>query len=463
MKNSKLLKTAFMTGAVLCVLPESEAKEKPNLILFIADDCSYYDIGCYGSSDSKTPNIDGFAEEGMLFKRAYQACAMSSPTRHNLYTGIWPMKSGAYPNHTFAKAETKSIVHHLKPEGYKVALAGKSHVEPDAVFPWDTYIGFKDESVDFDKIDAFIKECQKNDEPFCIFVASQEPHSPWNKGDVSQFDKEAVTLPPMFVDLPLTRNNFVNYLAEINYMDNDFGRLLKIIDNNNIKNNSVVVFTSEQGNSFPFAKWTCYDAGVHTAFIVRWPNTVSQGSISDALVEYVDVVPTFLEIAGAQENPELDGRSILPVLKGEKNDHKEYTFSQQTSRGIYSGPEYYGIRSVANKKYRYIWNFTPEAIFKNTLTEAKMFKQWVEAGKTDEHAKIVTEKYRKRPEFEFYDVENDPYCLNNLAENVLYKDIMDEMDAELKKWMQECGDLGQETEMEAFEHLYKNQKVVTGK
>lgn len=458
MEKINLLTTALITGTALCGFTKAEAQnqDKPNLILFIADDCTHSDIGCYGSVDSKTPNIDRFATEGMLFKKAYQACTVSSPTRHNLYTGIWPMKSGAYPNHTFAKAGTKSIVHHLKPAGYKIALAGKSHVEPASVFPWDKYIGFKDGSVNFDEVDKFVKECQKNNEPFCIFVASNEPHDPWNKGDASQFDQNKLTLPPMYVDIPLTRQRFKEYLGEINYMDNDFGKLLKIVDNNGVRENSVVVYTSEQGNSFPFAKWTCYDAGVHTAFIVRWPEVIRAGAVSDAIVEYVDVVPTFLEMAGAQPLGELDGKSMLPVLKEERAEHKKYTFSQQTSRGIHSGPQYYGIRSVADKKYRYIWNFTPEATFKNTRTSSELFKKWKEEG--SEHALAMTEKYQKRPGIEFYDIESDPYCMVNLAEDPQYQGKMAEMAAELQKWMDECGDLGQETEMNAKEHLWGNEQ-----
>lgn len=454
MKNFKLATAACIGSAAFGFIPTIHAQQKPNLILFIADDCSYYDLGCYGSADSRTPNIDKFAAEGMLFERAYQAAPVSSPTRHNLYTGIWPVKSGAYPNHTFAKEGTKSIVHHLKPAGYKVALIGKSHVNPDSVFLWDYYSPLKKGSdINFEDLDNFVKECTENGDPFCVFVACTEPHSPWNKGDASQFNKETVTLPPMYVDLPVTRNNFVNYLAEVNYMDNEFGKLLNIVDKYKITDNSVIVFTSEQGNSFPFAKWTCYDAGVHTGFIVRWSGMVQPGSRSDAIVEYVDVVPTFLEIAGAKPQGELDGKSFVPVLKGRAKSHKKYTFSQETSRGIYSGPEYYGIRSVADKKYRYIVNLTPEATFQNTTTEGKMFKSWQEKGKSDKHARKMTYKYQKRPAVELYDYENDPYCMNNLADNPKYKKVIARLDKELKKWMDSCGDRGQETEMKALEHM----------
>ena len=108
--NKLLVSVSVALGATS--LSFAQQTEKPNFLLFIADDCSYYDLGCYGSVDSKTPNIDHFATQGVRFTQAYQAVPMSSPTRHNLYTGLWPVRSGAYPNHTCADEGTLSVVHH---------------------------------------------------------------------------------------------------------------------------------------------------------------------------------------------------------------------------------------------------------------------------------------------------------------------------------------------------------------
>jgi len=452
------LKTIILLFAVISAITLSaQIKQKPNLILFLADDCSYYDIGCYGSADSKTPTIDRFAEESMFFTKGYQSAPMCSPTRHNLYTGIWPVKTGAYPNHTFAKEGTISIIQHLKPAGYKVALIGKSHVNPESVFPWDLYVPLtKSNDVDFEAVDSFIQACQANHQPFCLFVTSNQPHTPWNKGNPGLFNPDKLKLPPFYVDIPETRKDMCRYLAEINYMDGEFNTLLKTIDKYNLKDKSVVVYLSEQGNSHPFAKWTCYDAGVHSAFIVRWPGVIKPKSKSDAIVEYVDIVPTFLEIAGTLPLGPLDGKSIVPLLKGEKKDNKQYTFSLQTTRGIYSGSEYYGIRSVADKKYRYIVNLTPEATFQNTETAKPFFKHWLEKAETDSNAKWITEKYQHRPGIELYDLENDKYCIKNIADMAENKAIVERMDKALREWMASCGDEGQATEMKALEHQWTN-------
>jgi uncharacterized sulfatase len=446
--------TAAATASTAPHRPERAQREQPNMVLFIADDCTFENLGCYGSRDSRTPNIDRLASQGMTFERAYQSSSVSSPTRHNLYTGLWPMKTGAYPNHTRANDGTLSIVHHLQPAGYRVALAGKSHVGPDEVFPWNRFIDFnKGVELDFDEIDNFIAQCENDDTPFCLFVASSEPHSPWNKGDASQLNPATLTLPPMWVDTPQTRQAFARHLAEVNHMDAQVGRVMDILDSHGATDNSLLLFTSEQGNSFPFAKWTCYDQGVHTAMIVRWPGVVAPASRSDAIVEYVDVVPTFIEAAGADPLGPLDGKSLVPVLKGRKKSHKRYTFSQHTSRGIYSGPEYYGTRSVADSRWRYIVNFTPEVAFQNTETNGKLFKQWEQlAAQGDSHAAAMTRNYRWRPARELYDTSVDPYCMNNLADDPAHAKHVARLDRELRRWMEQCGDRGQATEMEALEH-----------
>jgi len=437
--------------------------DKPNLVLFMADDCSYFDLGCYGSKDSKTPNIDNFANQGIRFTKAYQSAPMCSPTRHNLYTGLWPVKSGAYPNHAKVKDGTISIVQQLKPAGYKVALIGKSHVKPSSVFPWDLYAPLtKSNDINFAAVDSFINVCTANHEPFCLFVTSNQPHTPWNKGNPAMFNPEKLQLPPYYVDIPETRTNFCKYLAEVNYMDQEFGTLLDKLTKKNLTDKSVVVYLSEQGNSLPFAKWTCYDVGVHSACVVRWPGSIKPNTTSGALVEYIDILPTFLEIAGVKPSGPLDGKSFVSVLKGKAKEHKQYTFSLQTTRGIYSGSEYYGIRSVADKKYRYILNLTPEVAFQNTEVLGPLFKKWQLKAQTDTLARWTTNRFQHRPSVELYDLEKDKYCMNNIAGKPENKTILKRMNQVLKEWMASCGDEGQATEMKALDHQFKNPNGTVG-
>ena len=205
-----LIFSSFFVGNYL------RAADQPNLLFIIADDCTFRDIGCYGGQ-AKTPNIDRLAAQGMQFSHCFQAAPMCSPTRHNLYTGLYPVKSGAYPNHTFVNKGTKSIAHYLQPLGYRIALSGKTHINPREAFPFE--YSSKANNPDLESVSLLFKECAENETPFCLFACSNEPHSPWNKGDSSRYDPKKLKLPPYFVDTPETRDAFSRYLAEISYYD----------------------------------------------------------------------------------------------------------------------------------------------------------------------------------------------------------------------------------------------------
>lgn len=459
----KYIPIVLLLMAVLpsCLNAKQSKTEKPNIVFILADDCTNWDIGCYGSKDSKTPNIDKLAQQGLQFNRCYQAAPMCSPTRHNIYTGLYPVKSGAYPNHTNANLNTESIVQHLKPLGYRVALSGKTHIGPKSVFPFE-YLG-KKRNPDYEVIEGFFQQVKESKEPFALMLCSNEPHTPWDKGNAALFNPEKIELPPHYVDTKETREAFCNYLAEVNYLDGQVGQALELLDKYGFSENTLVVFASEQGNSFPFAKWTLYEAGVKSALIARMPGLIQPGTKSDAIVEYTDLLPTFIEIAGGKSPKTLDGKSLMPIFKGKKEKVKDHSFSMHTTRGIISGSEYYGVRAVVNNKYRYIWNLTPEVEFNNIVNNHKdggteWFKSWKTQAINDKAAEELLLKYRKRPKEELYDITKDKWCENNLADKQEFEEIKKELRSELLKWMEECGDKGQETELEAFEHMPKHQK-----
>lgn len=430
-------------------------EEKPNFVFINADDLTFRELGCYGGQ-AKTPNIDRLATEGMRFTRCFQAAPMCSPTRHNIYTGLYPVKSGAYPNHTFAKEGTKSICHYLGDLGYRIALSGKTHIAPrETVFPFE-YSG-KGGNPDMGAIDRLMEESKKTGTPFCLFACSNEPHTPWNKGDASVYPPEKIELPPYHVDTPQTREAWSRYLAEITYYDSQVGEILDLLDAHGLSDTTMVVVTTEQGNSMPFAKWTLYDAGLQTALIVRWAGQVEAGSVTDAMVEYVDVVPTFVEAAGGKPIPVLDGKSLLPVLRGETDTHKKFVYGIQTSRGTINAPEHFGIRSVRSEKYKLIVNLTPETTFTNACTRSPEFKSWVakaQAGDADAAEKV--RRYQHRPPVELYDLSADPFEWNNLAEEPALAETVDRLRSRLDAWMKSQGDEGQATEMAATEHQSRN-------
>ncbi len=254
-----------VSALILLVSCYSFAKqEQPNILLIIADDCTFSDLEIYGGQ-AKTPHLRKLVSEGMIFSHCYQAAPMCSPTRHCLYTGLYPVKSGAYPNHTKAFPWVKSIAHYLQSSGYTTHLSGKTHIAPKSVFPFQ-YSGV-DNNPDPTVFSKVVQSSAKSGKPFLFIAASNEPHTPWNRGDPSAYPPNSLKLPPVLVDSPKTRDGYSNYLAEITYFDSQVGELLDMLDKSSLRDNTLVIVLSEQGNSLPFAKWTCYDAGLHSGCV----------------------------------------------------------------------------------------------------------------------------------------------------------------------------------------------------
>lgn len=440
-----------MRTLLLALVLVATLHAKPNFVLILADDCTWSDLEIHGGQ-ARTPNLKKLAAEGMTFERCFQSSPTCSPTRHNLYTGLHPVKSGAWPNHTMAYDGVKSIAHHLQAGGYRTHLSGKSHVAPKAVFPFE-YSG-KGQNPDMSAVRAFLGGCKEQKKPFLLIAASNEPHSPHNKGDAGAYPPKQIKLSPIQADTPATRQALSKYFAEITYFDSQVGEILAALDDEGLKEDTFVIVLSEQGYDLPFAKWTCYDAGLHSACVIRWPGKVKPGARTRALVEYTDVVPTFLEAAGLPRPGELDGRSFLSVLEGKADKHREFTYAQQTSKGIIRGPEHYGIRSIRGEKYRYVRNFTPEVTFRNAVTPGKVFQSWIHAGaKGDGHAAKLAKDFQQRPAEELYDCEADPWNRRNLIGDKSLEPVVGDLKKRLDQWMKAQGDEGQATEEKALTRM----------
>ena len=254
---------------------------RDSILIVIADDLNKDSVGVYGNKDVKTPNIDRLASQGMRFNMAYTSTAMCAPTRQQMYTGLYPVRSGAYPNHSKVKPGTKSLVHYLKALGYRVGLSGKRHFGPPSSFPFEQV----SRKVDAKAIREFVTRDEK--QPFCLLVTSNSPHVPWSAGDASQYDPGKLTIPPYWVDTPEMRESLTRYYAEITDLDREVGECMKILRETKQEDNTAMIFTTEQGAQYPGCKWTCYENGLNVGFIVRWPGQVKPGSVSDAMIHYV--------------------------------------------------------------------------------------------------------------------------------------------------------------------------------
>ena len=294
-------------------------------------------------------------------------------------------------------------------------------------------------------------------------VTTNQPHSPLTRGNASAYPPDKIKLNPGFVDTDITRNNLSKYYAEITYLDSLAGVVIDIVKRTGKMDNTIIIFTSEQGSgTIPFAKWTCYDAGLKTAFIIKYPGKVKKATRSNALIQYVDIVPTLVDIAGgdpakintgvkdANGHTGFDGKSFKNILLDKSTELRDVVFGVQTTRGIINGSESYPVRSARNKKYLYIHNLQPNNTFQNVLINSPLFKSWMK--KDSARANL----YMHRPEEELYDVTKDPYNLVNLASDPSLKDVKEQLKGKLASFMKQQGDKGIATEMDANNRKPKN-------
>lgn len=421
--------------------------ENPNVVVIMADDLGTNELGCYGGKNIKTPNIDRLANEGVLFSNNYASATMSVPIRASLYTGLYPTRHGSYQNHKTSYSDLKSVTHYLPKTGYRVGRAGKQHTTPKSVYNFEELPGFEIKSTSgtahysTDGIEEFIT---RNEEPYCLFVCSIHPHVPWTWGDPEEIDINDIIMPPNAVDNNGTRELFRKYLAEIVALDEEVGAVLDILERTDQLENTLVIFLGEQGPQFPFGKWTCYRYGQHSAFIARYPEKIKKNSTSDALIQYEDILPTLVEFCEGEKVYEIDGFSFLDVMYGKRDEHREWTY------GIHNNiPEgtAYPIRSIQDKRYKLIINLTPnidyfEKHLMNVNNDRSVWASWIKSAFISKVAKSLTSKYLRRPAVEFYDLKNDPWEMNNLANDHNYADRISIMKDELDKWMVQQGDKG---------------------
>jgi len=442
-------------------------EKRPDILFFLADDMMSVACEPYGSLDVHTPNLTRLAKEGLCFDNMNNATAMCGPTRQSLYTGLFPVKNGSYPNHAQVYENIISIVQDFTKLGYRVGLIGKQHYAPLANFPFE-YLGGRNsdngDGQDINLADAEAFMNKDKSKPYLLIVATNQPHSPWNRGNPDQYNAKKLNVPSFLVDTKETRQSLVRYYAEITYADSLVGDCLNFVEKNNNKDNTLFIFASEHGSSLPFGKWTCYNMGLKSAFIAKWPKVIKPGTRTGILAQYIDVLPTLYEAAGGDpkslrgdknQTMPLDGKSFMATLKGKDVEIRNYVYGVHTTRGISNGSECYPVRSIQDHNYKLIWNinYKEEFLSSGSKHGNKLYESWlVESNVTKEefeHAKL----YRNRPEFELYDVKKDPYELNNLAEDKSFAKTKDKLFTDLKIWMNEQGDKGIETEWKALTRL----------
>ena len=391
----------------------------PNLLVLVADDTSRLCIGAHGNPDATTPATDALARQGCRFDRAYTTVGLCVPSRASMYTGLWPAAHGA-DGFDPVRADVDTCPALLNPAGVATGLIGKVHVEPEQRFPFEylatgpAYKKQRDPTAYAGAFGEFL--ARAGERPFACFVNFMDPHRPFGHGkDESEggaprlHDPERVGLFPFLWDTPETRADLARYYDALARMDATLARLLDLLEASGRAQDTLVVFTADNGMPFPFAKATLYEAGINLPFVVRWPGVVAPGTSSDAVVGLVDLLPTALDSFGL-EGPELQGHSLLPLLRGEVDSVREDWFAMHTSQIV---GEDYPSRALRRGKWKYVRNLEPEARFRMSgFNRSRTWRSWRALAEGEAPPAGLEEHMRRlleRPAEELYDLDADPF------------------------------------------------------
>lgn len=418
----------------------AESQRKPDIVVYLADDLSAADLSLYGGTNIDTPEIDRLAAEGMTFDRAFVASPSCAVSRAALLTGLMPARNGAEENHSYPHADVLRLPKVLNELGYQTAAFGKvAHLRSAPDYHFDTY-DLKQDIPELRKTVRDFLENRTDPRPLALFVGVSDPHVPWPSE--STVDPDAMSMPPQLLDTPRTRVQRSRYLQEVKDLDAYLGELRELADRHMSKD-KLILFSSDHGAQFPFGKWTLYDEGIRVPLIVSRAGHIKPGSRTDAMVSWIDVFPTLIEVGGGEVPENIDGQSFLSVLNGTKESHRDRIFTTHSGDLLMN---VYLSRSVRADRYKLIWNPHPEFAFTSYIdlllraTSGDYFKEWTEAAKTDKHAAEVVANYYSRPEFELYDLQTDPHEQTNLASNPELAQVQQNLLSELKAWMKQQGD-----------------------
>lgn len=339
-----LLRKLLIFAAVFATCLRGE--ERPNLVVFIADDISWNDFGAYGNTAARTPHIDRLATNGLRFDHVYLTASSCSPSRASILTGRYPHNTGeASELHRPWAAHLPTFVELLRDAGYYTAQAGKYHL--DQIPQAD---GSKRLDRAFDRTEPLtrlpgnsgghgrwldVTRERPRDQPFFFWFAAIDAHREWD-GDREwdeaaygpKHDPARMIVPPYLINTPDTRADLASYHNEVTRFDHFVGKVVAELAAQRVLHDTLIVVMADNGRAFPRAKIRLHDSGMKTPFIVHWPAGIHDpGQTRQSLVSAIDLAPTFLGLGNVAPTATFQGVDFLPVIRDD-TPVRRYAFSE---------------------------------------------------------------------------------------------------------------------------------------
>lgn len=445
----KLLLISIMASIVaIASSVGKEAAKLPsprlNILWLIAEDLGT-ELGCYGTQEVWTPNLDRLAAEGVRYSHCYSCGPVCSVSRSAFTTGMYATTIGSHDHRTIDKQplpnEVRLLSDWMRDAGYFTANIKK--LPPSLGFngtgktDWNfKYQGKPFHSTSWDDL--------KRHQPFFAQINFHETHRSFKAP--TKADPDKVKIPPYYPDHPVTRQDWAKYLDSLSELDRKIGLVLQQLEKEGLADNTIVIFFGDNGQAHVRSKQFCYESGLHVPLIIRWANRAPApakfipGSVDSRLLNLIDLAPTMLDIAGLSKPPKMEGRIFL-------GDHSEpdrrYVFGSRDR----CDETVMSIRTVRDRRYRYIRNFTPDVpLMAPNAYKEKQYPVWNLIKKLHAEGKLNSAQETlcrpRMPEEELYDLETDPYEIRNLSPSTRpeHQETLARLRDALEKWMDDTHD-----------------------
>jgi len=421
---------AAATASVSLALADAQSSQRPNIIYLHSHDSGRY-LQPFGHS-VPTPNLQRLASEGILFRRAFSAAPTCSPSRAALLTGQCPHSNGmlGLAHRGFSMTDyNRHIVHPLRAAGYQSVLAGLQHVavKPETI-GYDEILHPKSTAaadVAPGAVEFLSRSKGKLTPPFFLDCGFFETHREYPAPTAS--DDPRYTLPPVPIpDTPETRLDMARFHSSARNLDNAVGKILEALDRNGLAANTLVISTTDHGVAFPLMKCNLEDSGWGVSLIMRGPGGFTGGKVSDALISHIDIFPTLCDLLGVERLPWLEGKSFLPVIRGEAKEINDEVFAEVNYHAAYE-PK----RAVRTQRWKYIRRYGDKHTPVLPNCDDGLSKSlWLEHGW----------KNLVLPEESLYDLIFDPTEQHNLSADAAFAPVLTEMRDRLARWMRRTND-----------------------
>ncbi len=448
-----------------------------NVVFIFADDMGY-DMASVGTKGIETPNLDKMVAQGTLFTNGYAAQAVCSPSRGAVMTGTYPNWNGIdrlttnapitgfptpnnvpkpytlpYPQ---LRADVPTMIEQLRDSGFYQVTTQKTHVQPIHRFPFDKGFNYHRDPAEYNRLIDEVKT-EAGAKPFFIMANISPPHRPFlqhlqqmkrmdGKGHPKGIDATKIGVPPYLPDTPAMRDDLAEYYANVELLDDCVGGLMDGLKRNNLLDSTLIIFSSDHGFAYHRGKVSAYPAGLHVPIIVQGPG-VEKGLRTPTPASLVDVMPTMMEALKLPIGKQIQGSSWWPILSG----NSETIPNRKTVLGLTN--QHYIGRMVSDGKYYYIRNFTQP---KGTWAKPAMNNDLYEEKPWGNHSYQATinakDKFPRDFEYlrelvegdlpaeELYDIQKDPWALNNLIKKPELAGELKTLRAELNGWRARTND-----------------------